>query len=214
MSVVVEPFEDRMLRGGATALREAGRFFMREDAVHRSLRKITAELDRLEIPYAVAGGMALVAHGYDRTTVDVDVLVPADALPKVHAGLDGLGYLPPFAGSRDLRDTETGVRIEFLLAGQFPGDGKPKPVAFPDPSVASVEIDGIRFLSLEKLVELKLASGMTNAGRIKDLADVQELIRVLRLEIGFADRLEAYVRPKFVELWRGVASTGDSTPST
>jgi len=214
MSVVVEPFEDRMLRGGATALREAGRFFMREDAVHRSLRKITTELDRLEIPYAVAGGMALVAHGYDRTTVDVDVLVPADALPKVHAGLDGLGYLPPFAGSRDLRDTETGVRIEFLLAGHFPGDGKPKPVAFPDPSVASVEIDGIRFLSLEKLVELKLASGMTNAGRIKDLADVQELIRVLRLEIGFADRLEVYVRPKFVELWSGVESTGDSAGSS
>jgi hypothetical protein len=211
---MVEPFEDRMLRGGATALREAGRFFMRDDAVHRSLRKITTKLEQLEIPYAVAGGMALVAHGYDRTTVDVDVLVPADALPKVHAGLDGLGYLPPFVGSQDLRDTETGVRIEFLLAGQFPGDGKPKPVAFPDPSVASVEIDGIRFLSLEKLIELKLASGMTNAGRIKDLADVQELIRVLRLEAGFADRLEVYVRPKFVELWRGVASTGDSTPSS
>src|SRR5262245_42025193 len=110
MSDVVEPFEDRMLRGGAMAIREAGRFFMRDDAVHRSLRKITAELGRLEIPYAVAGGMALVAHGYDRTTVDVDVLLPATALPKVHAGLDGLGYLPPFPGSQDLRDTETGVR--------------------------------------------------------------------------------------------------------
>lgn len=214
MALVVEPFESRMLRGGATALREAGRFFMRDDAVHRSLRKITAKLEQMEIPYAVAGGMALVAHGYDRTTVDVDVLVPADALPRVHAGLDGLGYLPPFVGSQDLRDTETGVRIDFLVAGQFPGDGRPKPVAFPHPSTASVEIDGIRFLSLEKLIELKLASGMTNAGRIKDLADVQELIRVLRLDGGFSDRLEAYVRPKYAELWRAVASTGDADPSS
>lgn len=214
MSIMVEAFEDRMLRGGATALREAERFFMREDAVHRSLRKITAKLEQMEIPYAVAGGMALVAHGYDRTTVVVDVLLPADALPRVHAGLDGLGYLPPFAGSKDLRDTETGVRIDILVAGQFPGDGKPKPVAFPDPSAASVEIDGIRFLSLEKLIELKLASGMTNAGRIKDLADVQELIRVLRLDSGFADRLQAYVRPKYVELWRGISSTEDSDPSS
>ena len=142
-----------------------------------------------------------------------DVLLPADALPRVHAALDGLGYLTAFAGSKALRDTETGVRIDFLVAGQFPGDGKPKSVAFPDPSEASVEIDGIRVLSLERLIELKLASGMTNAGRLKDLADVQELIRVLRLESGFADRLDAYVRPKYAELWNGVASTRDSDPS-
>ena len=212
MSSVVEPFENRMRRGGETALREAGRFFMRDDAVHRSLRKVTTELEQMGIPYAVVGGMALVAHGYDRTTVDVDLLLTAEALARVHARLDGLGYLPPFAGSKDLRDTETGVRIEFLVAGQFPGDGRPKPVAFPDPSTASVEIDGIRFLSLEKLVELKLASGMTNAGRIKDLADVQELIRVVGLSAGFSDRLDAYVRPKYAELWRAVASTGDSQP--
>jgi hypothetical protein len=156
--------------------------------------------------------MALVAHGYDRTTVDVDVLLPADALPKVHAALDGLGYVPPVAGSRDLRDAETGVRIEFLLSGQFPGDGKPKPVVFPDPSKVSVLIDGIRFLSLERLVELKLASGMTNAGRLRDLADVQELIRLLRLDGRFADRIADYVRPKYVELWKAVSATGDSSP--
>jgi len=213
MSLVVEPFELKMQRGGASAIREAERFFMREDAVHRSLRKITSKLKALEIPYAVAGAMALVAHGYDRTTVDVDVLVPADALSRVHAALDGLGYLPPFVGSKALRDTETGVRIDFLVAGQFPGDKRPKPIVFPDPSTAAVEIDGIRFLSLEKLIELKLASGMINAGRIKDLADVQELIRVLRLDEGFADRLDAFVRPKYSELWNAVASTKDSDPS-
>lgn len=181
---------------------------MREDAVHRSLHKLATRLDQHGIPYAVIGGMALVAHGYDRTTVDVDVLVTSDALARVHARLDGLGYLPPFAGSKDLRDTETGVRIEFLVAGQFPGDGRPKPVAFPDPSAASVVIDGIRFLTLEKLVELKLASGMTNAGRIKDLADVQELIRALGLDAAFAERLDAYVRAKYAELWSAVATSG------
>lgn len=197
---MVESFEDKMRRGGESALRAAGEFFMRDDSVHRSLRKITGRLGEMGIPYAVVGGMALVAHGYDRTTVDVDVLLPADALPRVHAELDGLGYVPPFEGSRDLRDTETGVRIEFLVAGQFPGDGKPKPVAFPDPSTASVVIDGIRYVGLETLVELKLASGMTNPGRIKDLADVQELIRTLRLDAPFAERLDPYVRSKFAEL--------------
>jgi hypothetical protein len=51
---------------------------------------------------------------------------------------------------------------------------------------------------------LKLASGMTNAGRIKDLGDVQELIKSLRLPRGFAERLNPYVRAKFVELWDGI----------
>ena len=54
-------------------------------------------------------------------------------LSAIHAKLEGLGYVPPFSGSKNLRDTEHGVRIEFLIAGEFPGDGKPKPVAFPEP---------------------------------------------------------------------------------
>ena len=71
--------------------------------------------------------------------------------------------MPPFTGSKNLRDAEHGVRVEFLIAGEFPGDGKPKAVAFPEPTEAGILIDGIRFLSLPKLVELKLASGMTEA---------------------------------------------------
>lgn len=170
---VVESFEDRMRRGGGEALRAAGEFFMGTDDVHQSLRRIASRLDQIGIPYAVGGGMALVAHGYARTTVDVDVLLPAGTLERVHSALDGSGYVAPFAGSRDLRDAETGVRIE------FPGNGQPKPVSFPEPARGSVVIGGIRYLALERLVELTLASGMTHAGRIKDLADVQELIRIL-----------------------------------
>jgi len=96
------------------------------------------------------------------------------------------------------------VRIEFLVSGQYPGDGKSKPVAFPDPATAAVEIGGIKYLRLEKLIELKLASGMTNPGRLKDLADVQELIRVLKLGTDFQTRLDPYVQPKFQELLTGV----------
>ena len=190
----------RMRRGGSAAIEEVSRFFMRDDAVHRSLRRLTRTLAELGIAHAVVGGMALVAHGYDRTTVDVDVLVTAEGLDRIHRELTGRGYLPPFEGSRNLRDTETGVRIEFLVTGQFPGDGKPKPVAFPPPEVHSVQIDGIAYVTLLKLVELKLASGMTNPGRLKDLADVQELIRTLELDERFAAGLDPFVRDRFVEL--------------
>lgn len=179
---------------------------MKEDAVHKTLRAIALRLDELEIPYAIVGGMALVAHGYERTTVDVDILLTSEGSRRVREKLDGLGYVPPFTGSRDLRDTQTGVRIEFLITGEFPGDGKPKPVAFPDPAAVAVEIDGIRYLRLENLIELKLASGITNPNRLKDLADVQELIRTLRPPRNLGDNLHEFVRGKFFELWDGLQS--------
>jgi hypothetical protein len=206
----VNDFDATMRRGGDSALQEAAKFFMHTDPVHRSLRAIAARLKEMGIPYAVAGGMALVAHGYDRTTVDVDILLTAEGHAKARAQLDGLGYVPLFQNSKNLRDTQTGVRIEFLIAGQFPGDGKPKPIAFPDPASVAINIDGINYLGLEKLIELKLASGMTNPGRLKDLADVQELIRALKLNAEFGEQLDPYVRPKFAELRRAIADDSGS----
>ena len=73
-----------------------------------------------------------------------------------------------------------------------------------------VDIDGIKTITLEKLVELKLASGMTAADRLKDLADVQELIKIKDLTAEFADRLDDYVRPKYIELYE----RGRTRPTT
>jgi hypothetical protein len=203
----MESFEERMRRGGAAAVAEATGFFMRDDPVHEALRAVSQRLREKSVPYAVAGGMALVVHGYDRTTADIDVLVTAEGLETIHTSLVGLGYRPAFEGSRkQLRDTERGVRVEFLVAGEFPGDGRPKPVAFPDPATCSIEVGGIRYVRLTTLLELKLASGLTNPGRLKDLADVQELIRARDLPLELRDELDPYVRDKYTELWQGAHS--------
>ena len=63
---------------------------------------------------------------------------------------------------------------------------------------------GERFalLPLPRLLELKLASGMTAPHRLRDLADVIELIRVNALGEELADSLHTYVREKYLELWR------------
>jgi hypothetical protein len=201
----MQPFEERMRRGGVSAVKEATGFFMRDDPVHGALAAIARRLDEAGVPYAVAGGMALVAHGYDRTTVDVDVLVTAEGLETIQHRLVGLGYRPAFEGSRkQIRDTERGVRVEFLVTGEFPGDGRPKPVAFPDPAQCAIELGGIRYLSLPALLELKLASGMSHPGRLKDLADVQELISARDLPLELAEDLHPHVREKYAELWRGI----------
>ena len=201
---MTEGYEERMRRGGDDAVREASRFLYGEGPVHQALKKIAGRLEALGIPYAVAGGMALVAHGYDRTTDDVDIVVTPEGLEGIHKHLEGLGYVPPFKGSKHLRDTENGVKVEFLITGQFPGDGKPKPVAFPDPSKAGVVIKGVRYVNLETLMEMKLASGISSQGRAKDLGDAQELIRLLKLDAAFLERLDPYVRQEYQRLWKGV----------
>ena len=101
---------------------------------------------------------------------------------------------------KKFRATAQNVPVEIITSGEYPGDGKPKEIVFPQPGEFSVVIEGVRTITLEKLVELKLASGMTGLGRRKDLADVQELIRVRDLPASFAERLAPSVRAMFNEL--------------
>jgi hypothetical protein len=197
-------YETRLNRDLQWALREGSMFFEQKGGLHLALRKITQRLSELNVPYAVAGGMALFFHGFRRFTEDVDILVTREGLDRLHRELEGLGYVPLFPGSKGLRDVESGIRVEFLVSGDYPGDGKPKPVAFPDPQQASIERDGIRWLNLPTLVELKLASGLTAPGRLRDLADVQELIRLLDLPADFAGQLQPFVREKYADLWRSL----------
>ncbi|HEY1381028.1 MAG TPA: nucleotidyl transferase AbiEii/AbiGii toxin family protein [Gemmataceae bacterium] len=197
-------YEQQLDRDRRWAFQEGSMHFEKESAVHKTLRRMARKLDELGIPYAVAGGMAMFFHGYRRFTEDVDILVSRDGLQAIHEHLEGRGYVPPFAGSKNLRDGDSGVRVEFLVTGDYPGDGKPKPVAFPDPAAVRVEIDGVPCVQLPRLVELKLASGMTEPGRMKDLADVQELIVTLRLPEDLADHLNAFVQDKYRELWAAV----------
>ncbi len=202
MTPAVTSYEARLNADRRWALREGSMHFERESSVHLTLQRLTRRLDELGVSYAVVGGMAMFLHGYRRFTEDVDLLVTPESLRLIHEKLVGLGYLPPFSASKNLRDTDTGVKIEFLLTGGYPGDGLPKPVSFPDPAGVSEVIDGIRCLNLRTLVELKLASGLTNPRRGKDIVDVQELIAVLGLSDDFAGDLDPFVRDKFLELVR------------
>ena len=199
------PYEKRLHQDRRWGMAQGGGHFRKDNDVFRTMYAIADRLGKLGIPYAIVGGMALYEHGYERFTSDVDLLVTPEGLKEIHDRLEGLGYVPPFAGSKQLRDTATGVRVEFLISGAYPGDGKPKPVAFPDP-VEVVEIrDGISFLRLPTLVELKLASGMTGGlNRSKDLTDVVELIKAISLPLEFAEQLDPYVRDRFKEIWIGI----------
>jgi hypothetical protein len=188
------------------ALREGDMFFQGEGAVQKTLQRISQRLAEIGVDYAVMRGMALYSYGFRRYTEDVDILVTPDGLKKLHEQLDGLGYVRPFAASKNLRDAETGVRIDFLVSGQFPGGGKPGPVAFPLPGDVAVEQNGIRVVSLPKLVELKLSSGQASH-RLKDLADVQELVHHLGLPLALAEQLDPSLQDVYRRIWTDAQST-------
>ena len=180
---------------------EARRYFMGEGTLNKTLARLSNDLEERGIDYMVIGAVALLAHGYPRFTEDIDLVMTPEGLQKFHEELIGLGYTPAFPGARKrLRSTVDNVSIEVMTTGEYPGDGKPKPVSMPAPAEASTEIDGIKFVTLEKLIELKLASGISAPDRLKDLADVQELIKIRKLGADFALKLDPYVRAKYLEL--------------
>jgi len=174
---------------------------MNKSNVHGALERLVDRLAELKIPYAIVGALSLNAYGYQRTTSDVDVLLRREDLDSFKKAHLGRGYVDKFPGSKGFRDATQNVDIDVLLTGEYPGDGKEKPIAFPDPAKAAVRGDRFSLLPLSTLLELKLASGMTAPHRLRDLADVIELIRINGLGQDLEDSLHPYVREKFHELW-------------
>jgi hypothetical protein len=198
----VIPYETRLRQDRIWARKQIDSFFMRSGPVYQALEDLTRKLEDAGIPYALVGALALGEHGLDRPTSDVDILVTKQGLAAFRERYEGLGYVPAFPGARKkFRSTETSVSVDFITTGEYPGDGKPKSIVFPDPAECFVEIQGIRVIKLEKFIELKLASGLTGQGRLKDLADVQELIRHAKLPASIAESLDESVRSEYLNLW-------------
>lgn len=183
------------------------RFFMGESEAQRALYKLTALFEAEGIPYAIIGALALNEYGHRRATVDVDVVLRDDDLRRFKEKHLGRGYAERVAGTGKLLDTELDVKVDVLSTGRFPGDGKPKPIAFPDPATTAVRGARFALLPLARFVELKLASGMTAPHRLHDLADVLDLIRSAKLPAELATELHPWVREKFRELWEAAQGT-------
>jgi hypothetical protein len=169
-------------------------FFEGRGEVHQTMKRLVKRLERANISYVVVGGMAINAHGYERMTKDVDVLLTRDGLtefrhlfvPKYYATVPNL--------PRRFVDAKNDRTVDILVAGLFPGSGKPGPIAFPDPSSVRHRIKTIQYVNLTTLIQLKLA-----ARRHRDFGDVVELVRFNELDESFAKELHPSVRRDFIE---------------
>jgi hypothetical protein len=160
-----------------------------------------ALLDADGLPYAIIGAFALLEYGYRRVTVDVDLVMREDDLQEFKRRHLGRGYVERAPNTGKLLDTEFGVNVDVRSSGRFPGDDKPQPIAFPDPTKTAVRGARFSLLPMPLFIELKLASGMVAPHRGKDLVDVQKLIRSAHLSRQVSLALDPWVRDKFPELW-------------
>jgi hypothetical protein len=81
-------------------IKEAGEFFEGRSPLHRAAGRLVERLDKLGIPFAMAGGFALGLHGYRRYTDVIDIVVRKDDWHRFKTEFLGLGYVEVFREAR------------------------------------------------------------------------------------------------------------------
>ena len=165
---------------GLMDIKEVFRFVSPQ--VRDAVIKSAEQLNSLGIRHALAGGLAVGAHGYVRATVDVDFLVGEEAFE--HRG-------SVVAFKAGVPSEVDGVRIDYLSPVSL---GAQLEEVLDHPPMN----EGLAIVPIEVLIYMKLA-----AKRRRDLVDVIELVKVGADVSRVRDYLRQYAGdliPKFEEL--------------
>jgi predicted nucleotidyltransferase len=159
----------------------------------RSVEAIVRALNEANVRYLIAGGVAVVAHGYRRFTADLDLILDLEEenARKAVVALAGLGYRPrvpvPLEQFADPAIRAQWVRDKGLLVFSLDSPKHEKTTvdlfvespldfarAYGDAARIPVvgDLHG-SFISLQDLMALK-----AKAGRPKDLIDLEYLQKV------------------------------------
>jgi len=147
-----------------------------------TLHTLVGLLDKLSIPYAVMGGIAVRAYGVPRPTYDIDVAIVVDRarLPELFAHLRKIDYSIPEPYETGWIDELKGlsllklrryIREESLDVDLFLAEEEFLNEVMERRSKAEAEGRTIWLVSPEDLVLLKLL-----AGRPRDLGDVTDVL--------------------------------------
>lgn len=150
-------------------------------------------LNRRRVKYAVAGGVAVVIHGYVRVTVDLDIIIDgsSDNIKKLFAVLDHLGYRPRIpVTAEEFKDPKKRAEWrEKKHMKAFPFFHRKNPLKMIDILIHKMNhfskmkrvvfnMDGIKVptVSLEDLKHMKM-----EAGRPKDELDLEFINELLKM---------------------------------
>lgn len=154
-----------------------------------------------DIAHTVCGGVAVCLHGYQRNTVDLDLIIEPERAADVRQLLEEAG-LTWDAAAKEFR-TSGGVFVQFLMTGDRAGIDSEVRIPVPTGELNIEIIEGLPVLRLSRLIEIKIACGLGSVRRThKDFADVVELIAIRKLDGSFARHLHKSVRSTFRKLVR------------
>ena len=150
--------------------------------VREAALKTAAQLDQLGIRYALAGGLAVGAHGYIRTTADVDFLVGEEAFE--HHG-------PIVTFKAGVPIEVDGIRIDYLSTTSLGSQ-------LEDILNQPLKSEGVAVTPIEALIYMKLV-----ARRRQDQVDVIELVKAgtdVKRARSYLEQYAADLIPFFEEL--------------
>ena len=163
-------------------------------------------LTNASLPYSICGGVAVCLHGYQRNTVDLDLVIRLGDSEPVRNLLIKNGFHWDESNA-EFRSSEE-IVVQFLIAGQTAGKGTDVAIAEPVGELNVENREGLSVVQLSRLIEMKIACGMSNLRRThKDFADVVELMAIRQLDGTFAQYLHKSIRPTFRELLRNAAAS-------
>lgn len=146
------------------------------------LEQLADAAEERSLPYILIGGHAVSAWGYLRTTLDVDLLIPAGALPDWRELLEGLDYRL-FHETRAFVQFEpvggTGFPVDLMLVDQTTYRKLEAASELLPYASRSVRVAGVLHLIALKLHALQQPTRMENT---KDFQDILALIQANRLD--------------------------------
>ncbi len=172
------------------------------EQVWRRLVRVCEEFRYARIDYAVVGGNAVAAWvktidpGGIRNTPDIDILIRREDRDAVKRVLGAAGFHYRHANGRDMfldrPDASPRGAVHILFAGETVKPDQP----VPNPDVSEcVEMDAIRFATLDALVRTKLSSY-----RLKDRMHLVDLIEIGLLDRTWAGRLPSVLAARLQQL--------------
>jgi hypothetical protein len=159
-----------------------------------TVRRLATRLEVARISYAISGGAAVRAHGARPMQEDVEVVLTPDGLTQFAERLGDVHTRTTKRRGRRFHDSTTGIQVDILVTGHAPGPRQSDCVEYPRPSEASVVLNGVGYLTLLWLIQVKLARHW-----FRDLADVVSLILANNLDETFGEHLHPSVRADFIE---------------
>lgn len=147
-----------------------------------ALRKLTHVFERLQLAYAVMGGIAVRYYGIPRPTYDLDftIAIPRESLPTLYEALesDGFSVPEPFRGGWcDLVSGMPIVKIKLYVAGKaidvdvFLAESRFQQSIMARKQRATIFGVSCDVVTAEDLILLKLV-----ANRPRDLVDIDDVL--------------------------------------